>query len=441
MKPGPKKAGATEQGEVPLPASPEAEASLIGAMIFNNTCISKVAATLEPEAFFGDSNREVYKALLNAWNGKGVVDLVVLKDAIPGAILTRIGGVERIAAYADTPNPENWGAYLKVVEEKWRLREAYEHSNEIKRLALEGADLEKVWEVADKIKSRKRLQDGGFKLSESIRSAALSLDDLRKAGVDLKVGLNKVDELIGGIRRKMLYIVGAKTSNGKTSFLANIAINILRGKPTAKVLINVFENAEQIPVRMASVLSGVPLNHFLKPDMCTDEEYLIVQEALQALDDYRDRVVIMHGANVQQMRAMCDEFKPDAVFVDYIQRYAHKYSLGAEDRLSHAIGKVASDLQDMAIDKNCAMFVLSQLSRRQEEHRNRKPVVTDLKESGDLENYADCIFLLWWPWRDNPNGKDPNEFFIVVAKNKLGPCQDEPVKIDVKTLRLSDWGA
>lgn len=408
-------------------------------MILHNECISKVVASLEPEAFSSETNRLIYETVCKAYESKSLVDLVVLKDSIPPEKLAAIGGVERVASYADVPNPENWRAYLKVVEEKWRLREAYVKAEEIRRLVLAGGPVETAWKLADEIKSVRRISETGFKLSESVKSSRESLVELRKSGVDLYTGLKGLDNLVGGIRRRMLYVIGAKTSNGKTSFACNVAYNVLKTNPKAKVLINVFENAEQIPVRMSSILSGIPLNHYLKPDQCTEDEFELVKESLVALDEQNDRVVIMHGASVMQMRAMCDEFKPDVVIVDYIQRYAHKFALSSEDRLSHAIGKVASDLQDLAIEKNCAMFVLSQLSRRQEDQRNRKPTITDLKESGDLENYADGVWLLWWPWRDNPNGKNANEFIVVVAKNKLGPCEDKMVHIDVQTLKVKDW--
>ncbi len=408
-------------------------------MVLDNRAIPRVVATLEPEAFYDETNRAVYEATVKAFEGKAAVDLVVLRDAVgPGFV----GGVERLAAYVEgCPSAANWKAYLSVVEDRWRLREAYTKADEIKTIAKDGGSLEKVWGLADEIKSVKRTADQGVRFGDSIKNCAGNLAEMRETGVDLFTGWGNVDGCIGGIRRKLLYILGAKTSNGKTSVSLNIAVKALKDNKKARVLVNGFENVDQIPVRMASILSGVPLDHYLKPDQCSDEQYVLMQESLELLEEFKDRVIIMNGASVAQMRAMCDEFKPDIVLLDYIQRYAHKYSLGSEDRLSHAIGKLVSDLQDIAIEKNCAVFGMSQLARRQEETRNRKPVISDLKESGDTENYADCIFLLWWPWRDNPNGKNPEEFYVIVAKNKLGPCEDFLLRLNVKTLKVTEWGA
>ena len=426
--------------DVILPHSVEAEGSLIGCIILRNDIIPRVASCIEPEAFFFDTNKLVYEAILNAFNLKNIVDLVVLRDAL-GEQLATIGGLERLAYYVEgAPNTDNWTAYLKIVEEKWRLREAYVHAKEITDIAVKGGSIDKVWEIADSIKSVRRTADGHRNLSASADAALTSLDEVRKSGVDLKTGWADIDADLGGIRRKMLYIVGAKTSNLKTSVACNIAANEMVTKK--RVLFNGFENVDQIPVRIASIYSGIPLDYFLKPDLCTEEQYKSVRDSMSVLKDMKDRMMIMNGASVMQMRAMCDEFKPDIVFVDYIQRYAHKYALGAEERLSHAVGKLASDLQDLAIEKNCAVFGLSQLTRRNEENRNRKPVVTDLKESGDIENYADVILLGWWPWRDDPTkGKDPQEYYLIVAKNKLGPCVDRVKKVNVQTLEISDWVA
>lgn len=425
--------------DVILPHSVEAEASIIGCMILHNECIPRVAATIEEDAFFLETNKEVYKAIISGYSQKNIIDLVILKDSL-GDKLIGMGGPERLVYYVEnTPNPGNWKAYLNIVESKWRMREAYVKAKEITDIAVKGGNLEEVWELADGIKSVRRMADGHKNIKDSAEASLASLEEIRKVGVDLKIGLAGIDANIGSVRRKQLYIIGAKTSNGKTSLALNIGANNMIDKK--KVLFASFENVDQVPTRTASILSGVPLDFYLKPNLCTEEEYKAVRDSMEMLKDMRDLMIVMNGPSVVQMRAMCDEFKPDIVFVDYIQRYAHKYALGTKENLSHQIGKVASDLADLSIDKNCAVFALSQLSRRTEEHRNRKPVITDLKESGDLENYADCIMLPWWPWRDDPTGgKDPQEYYIIVAKNKLGPCMDHCQKVNVQTLEITDWG-
>jgi replicative DNA helicase len=96
-------------------------------------------------------------------------------------------------------------------------------------------------------------------------------------------------------------------------------------------------------------------------------------------------------------------------------------------------------MQDLAIEKNCAVFCYSQFSRRTEEQRGRMPQVEDLKESGDIENYSDGIILLWWPWRDTLDSrKKPNEYKFLIRKNKTGPCLDVDSYINLDTLKISE---
>ncbi len=122
-----------------------------------------------------------------------------------------------------------------------------------------------------------------------------------------------------------------------------------------------------------------------------------------------------------------------------MQRYAHKHGLARKGLLTHEIGSSLSELQDLAITSRVPVLVLSQFSRRQEEMEMRKPRLSDLKESGELENMTDGCVLLWWQHRDGNNRIDERAYDMVIAKNKYGPVMDVRLKINVSTLKLEDW--
>lgn len=397
--------------------SAESEASLLGCLVLENWTIPKVAARLEPEAFFLDPHRTVYTSILEVFRDRKVVDLVLLKERLSEGDLQAIGGLPKLASLVEqVPNTHNWRAYADVVEEKWRWRQSLAAAKEIGELGEAGADLKDVYKVADRIKAA-AVVSSTLSLNDVIKRASDDIKSIAEGGVDLRFGLRDVDENVGGLRRGLLYVVGAKTSQGKTSFVTNTAYKNLQGNAKARVLFNVFENIDQVPTRMAAIASGVPFGCFVKPDLFGEEDVKKAQKALQDLGQYNDRMIVLNSASIMQMRAICDEFHPDIVVVDYLQRYAHRYGLAQEGRLSHEVGKVVSDLQDLAIEKRCAVICLSQFSRRTEAERNRRPVLNDLKESGDTENYADVILLGWWPWRDDPSGrKDPQNYNVIIAK-------------------------
>lgn len=278
-------------------------------------------------------------------------------------------------------------------------------------------------------------------ISEASENAAKNLDEIRHNGVDLHFGIRELDSTLGGIRRKKLYTIGGRTSQGKTTVCANIIQNNLKENKDCKIYYSGFENVDEMPIRMASINSDVKLEYYIKPHEITEDQYQQTLLSLGELQEYENRLIISFGDSISQMRSVCKSYRPDIVFVDYIQRLAHKYSLGAGDRLSHAIGKAVSDLQDIALDFNCAMFCCSQFKRAASEFRGKEPSIEDLKESGDIENESDNIILLWWPWRETLDDKRfiQNQYRFLVRKNKLGPCLDVYSKINLETLKISDW--
>ncbi len=325
--------------------------------------------------------------------------------------------------------------------DSYQRRSAISLAREITQLAASGAKTEDIAAAADRLKglSADEGEDAEDVMAAGERSLA-SLDRIRNDGIDLGFGVHDLDEVLGGLRRGNLYILGAKTSQGKTTTAINIARHNLETNKKCKVLYNVFENAEQIPTRLASQVSNIPLDYYLKPHTLDEGEYETLQKSVVDLAIFGDRLRIVQNAGLQRLRAVCKKTKPDIVIVDYLQRWAHRDNMGSNDRLSHAVGKAVSDLQDVALEFNTATICLSQLSRRTEDQRNRPPVIEDLKESGDIENYADVILLLYWPWRDTLSPKyDARKYNFLVRKNKMGPCIDIPCEINLKTLKLKDW--
>lgn len=365
--------------------------------------------------------------------------LATLYDKLTEEERTAVGGAPYLGSLvAGLPEKPDFNALLDILKEAAKKRQ-YKATAEALLSALEVGSSS---EVLERISANKPKDDepSSPTIKLACEVAARNLDEIRTKGVDLHFGATQLDDTLGGIRRKKLYTIGGRTSQGKTTVCANIIKDNLEKSKTARIYYNGFENVDEIPIRLASISSGVRLDHFIKPHLLSNEQYLETLGALGDLEQYNDRLLISFGDSVSNMRRVCKTYRPDIVIVDYIQRLAHKFDLGASDRLSHAVGKAVSDLQDIAIEYNNAMFCCSQFKRSPYEGRGKEPSIEDLKESGDIENYSDNIILLWWPWRDTLDDQRymPTEYRYLIRKNKLGPTTDVKARINLETLRITD---
>ena len=380
--------------------------------------------------------------LLALWKQYKSVDLILLHDSLNEQELKEIGGSGYLASLvAGLPDRPSFDALTQSLREAGKRRSYKQLSERLASALSSGestAQLDSIYLSADSSKAEPVTAPT---IAEASEAAAKGLDEIRNKGVNLHFGIRKLDEALGGIRTKKLYTIGGRTSQGKTTVCANIIHENLVNNREAKIYYNGFENVDELPIRLASIHSDVKLSSFIKPHEITEDEYGSTLLALSDLANYKDRLIISFGDSISQMRQVCRSYRPDIVFVDYIQRLAHKYDLGSSDRLSHAIGKAVSDLQDIAIDYNCAMFCCSQFKRAASEFRGKEPGIEDLKESGDIENESDNIILLWWPWRETLDDKRyiQNQYRFLVRKNKLGPTADVYSTINLETLKITDY--
>ncbi len=425
-----------------IPHSLESESCLLGSMLMDNTIIPKVLSRVSEGDFHIDSFRALLRGIKDTYDKKKSVDLVLLKDTMAPEALALAGGPEKaMSVMEDLPSAANWEGYLATVKEKAELRGylrlAEAAVSDIYAGRADSGNLKRAFREA--LFSGGRVSERSTDLGGNAKTSLQAIQRFRTGGVDLGTGWAEIDDLLGGFRRKELTVFGAKASNLKTTVALNIACYLMgQGK---RVLINAFENVDQVSTRMASILTATPLGWFAKPHLITEEQYRKVEEAMGTLDDYKDQMMVMSSASLMDMRGVCDVFKPDFIILDYLQTYGQKYCVGEEGLYARAIGKVAAECQEFAKDYNAHSLLLSQLSRRIQGERNRPPEINDLKESGDIENCADNVLLGWWPWRDQPgSGKDPNDYFMFVAKNKLGPVDKRTLRVDVETLSIRGYG-
>lgn len=407
-------------------AQHQIEVCVLGAMICSVECAKSLKERAQPEMFTEVEHRLILRALVGCLDEFCTVDAVLVNRRLDGAV-----EASYIASLiTDVPNIEAWPQYFAELERSHGRRE-------IGRLAQRLTGEESAEELSS-IGSRIRelayagcVPQNGSRLDSSIKQ----FEEYKRVGVEMTWGVEAVDAAVGGVRGGILYTVGGKTNQGKTA----LAANLIAANPGKKVLYNGVENLDQVWPRVASIVCSVPLDIFTKPYHYSDSEVQQAREALLSMKGREEVVRILPGVSVGEMRKMCSVFHPNIIILDYIQRYAHRHRLGERGLMTHEIGRVVSDLQDLALEEKAACIILSQFSRLSEEVRGRKPLLEDLKESGEIENMSDVVLLLWHRWKEGTEGVNPEEYRVLVAKNKLGGNADVKCRIDLKTLKISGW--
>lgn len=416
----------------------DAEATLLGCLIVTPSHIDSLQDKLTQEGLWGyPPHKLICDKLLELKRDKRDIDAIILKESLTSSQLADIGGASYIATLiASVPERANPESYYSVVYDAKLRRDYMDLGERLIKGAQENDSVESLATAAESIKQRHN-SVSGLSISDASDQAIVRLSEEKDAGVDLHYSVKALDEILGGIRRKKLTIVGGKTSHGKTTIARNvIALHNLVTNEKAKILYNGFENVEDIPMAMASALHGIPLTQFTQAHKLSEEQYNRCQQALLSLQQFRDRMVIMGAESLSKVRSVVRSFKPDIVILDYVQRYAEKYSSGD---LKRGCSSAASQMQDIALEFNCSSFVLSQIRRLENDRRHAAPEIGDLKESGDLENFADNIILNWWPFREHLDGArdHPRDYRFIIGKNKTGPCLPIAARLDVDTLVIS----
>ncbi len=263
-----------------------------------------------------------------------------------------------------------------------------------------------------------------------------SMEAQARDGMELTAGLSELDGLFQW-RRNHMTIVAARTSHGKTAFSLRMVWRALRNG--LKVAYLGFEDYSTIPWKLASLATGCPLEFFTRYYAQTPLDKAKADSAINILKTYNG-INVYPPMKLSEFDQRVKHAKPDLIVFDYVQRYAEAFG-GEEKR--NAVGRAASDFQSI-IQRNRAYGIMCSQVRRVEfvkEQRGgplgpRKPQLTDLKESGDLENYADAVILLYWPWRDAREAHDleREKYLISVAKDKMGPGGDVECLFDGATM-------
>ena len=420
----------------------ESEQSTLGACLIDPKAIKIVRAALPvADAFYNGTNRKIYEVLLSMDATDDTIDIVTVAEKLfARKQLDDIGGSEYLSALIEAcPSSVNSPAYTRVVSEKYVRRQMIAQADAICAMALnEEVPLAQTVEGAQKaifaISGGRTLNRGLRHVSESMLEVYSELmDGLSNRGqvAGLKTGFTDLDNLTGGYAPGTVNIIGARPGMGKTSLALQIVVNAAReGKTGAVFSLEMSEKA--LTQRMVCVLAGVSW-HSAQRGFLSDEESGRLEAAMRELMHLP--IYLRQSSNIPvhemgtHLRDKCAEIgKLDVVVVDYLQLLAgpeKKFGSSRNDDLS----AITRDLSALALEMDCPFIVPAQLSRKVEEREDKRPMMSDLRDSGSIEAEAWTIAFLYrasYYQRKDAGIKDwmedaTDETEVILAKHRSGP--------------------
>ena len=430
----------------PMPQSPDAERAVLGAILINNNAFYRVIGTIDTEDFFKDAHRTIFATMRRmAERSQDIEPLTLKEELAKHAQLDSAGGVAYISAMLDVvPDIANVERYAQIVKEKSMLRRLILMGNSVMRAALDApSEPSEVLTIAEKslYEIAEGSTDKGFvTLSNITRANMTAIEQMQAMAGRLVTGLptgyDRFNEMTSGFQPQDLIILAARPSMGKTSFMMNIAESIaLPGKdglPRSGAdrlySVGVFSlemSKEQIGLRILSSESGVS-NHLIRSGMLSERNWRELAEASSRLSKGKIYIDDTPGMDPLEMRAKSRRLKMEAgldmIMVDYLQLMAVK---GKVESRQQEIAQISRGLKAIAKELNVPVLSLSQLSRRPEQRTgDHRPQLSDLRESGSIEQDADLVLFIY---RDEVYNKETEEkgiAEIIIAKQRNGPIGD-----------------
>ncbi len=416
------------------PHSIEAEQAVLGGLLLDTNAWDQVGDSVSADDFYRPDHRLIFDAICALAAESKPCDVVTVSEYLERrARLDDAGGLAYLGTLArDTPTAANVRAYAQIVKERALLRGLISAGTSIVSSVFNDEGLtarelvnlaeQKVFEIAER---GSRRTDGAQPVRAMLPALIDKIDEWQSnpdALRGLATGFEAFDRLTGGLRGGDLLIVAGRPSMGKTTLAINMAENVaVDPKTRGSVLIFSMEMpSEQLMTRMLSSIGGVPLHH-IRSGRISDEEWMRVTSATSQLTDSRIFIDETPGLSPMDLRARARRVKRehglDMVVVDYLQLMQVQ---GSKENRATEISEISRGLKALAKELNVPVIALSQLNRSVEQRENKKPVMSDLRESGAIEQDADMILFIYREEVYDKNTPRKGQADIDLAKHRNG---------------------
>ena len=417
------------------PQNLEAEESLISAVLIDNTTLNEVLEVLDAEDFYRTAHQRIFAAVEDLFNQSEPVDLITLTNKLKEkGQLEEIGGAAYLARLLDTaPVAANAEHYARIVHDKACLRRLIAKSNAIVQRCFE--DRGEIDELLD------FAEHSVFEIAENkIRKSFHPLSELIETNIDhleerqgnrtlitgVATGFRELDNLTSGLQPSDLIILAARPSMGKTAFALNIARNAAVDHDVPVAVFSLEMSKEQLSMRMLCAEARVD-SHRLRGGFLSNDDWTNLTHAASVLSDASIFIDDSPDISALNIRAKARRLKSDnqlgLVIIDYLQLMkGHRHS----ERRDLEISEISRSLKGLAKELNVPVVALSQLNRKLEERTDKRPKLSDLRESGALEQDADVVTFIYRDEVYNKEEANPNrgKAEIILAKHRNGPTGD-----------------
>lgn len=416
------------QGKLP-PHSIEAEQSVLGSILIDKEAMVVASDVLDEEDFYKDAHREVFHCMLTLFKKSEPIDLITLSDALKRrSSLDMAGGITYLTALSTAPDfTRHISKYAEIVKENSILRKLIKASTAIMENSFDREkEVGELLEAAEKSIfdiSQSKTQRSMTKISDVLLSAYDILEQLYKnkgSITGLTTGFADLDKKTNGLQKTDLVLIAARPAMGKTAFALNIAHNAALRDNCSVALFSMEMSKEQLIQRMIAAESRVELNK-LKNGNINEEEWPKVIAAMGILSKTDIYIDDTPGINVVELRSKCRRMKMerglDIVLIDYLQLM--ESDTRGESR-QQEISKISRSLKILAKELECPVIALSQLSRAPEQRSDHRPILSDLRESGAIEQDADLVMFLYRDEYYHEDSDQKNIAEVIIAKHRHG---------------------
>lgn len=410
-----------------MPQATEAEQAVIGAMLIDPACVPEVIEYLRPEDFYAEENRKIFETIYSMFTNSLKIDAVtVLNELKLAGYYDEAGGRAYLMQLMDvTPTAANVKEYAAIVRDKSMLRDVAACASEIENLAFEGAGTaSEIAEAAEqKIYSVRHGREvkGLAHIKNVIMDLYSHLDELSKNGGQIPgipTGFTELDHFLTGLNKSDLILVAARPGMGKTAFALNVALNAAKKSKKDIVVFQLEMSKDQLASRFLANEALID-SQKLKTGNLEPDDWVKIARASNVLAKTKIYVDDNPAITVAEIKAKCRRLGDNLglIVIDYLQLMQ---SGKKSDNRVQEVSDISRSLKIMAKELNVPVVCLSQLSRASEQRADKRPMLSDLRESGAIEQDADIVLFLYRDDYYNEDSENKNVAEVIISKNRHG---------------------
>ena len=417
-----------------VPNSKEAEQAVLSAMFLSKNAQDIAFEMLDESAFYYDNNRKIYLALKSLYDGNIPIDMTTITNELKNkGYLEEIGGVIYLTEVLNTESTAaNINYYLKIVQDDSLLRRLIEVSNDVNQMGYNtDKDVSETLDEAERkilsiVKDRRStefqtIKDVVYRVQKNLQTLAETKGDI----TGIATGWTDFDKITSGLHENQFIIIAARPAMGKTAFALNLATNVVTSSKKSVAVFNLEMGAEQLANRMLSSLGQIEGYKFMSGKL-NNNDYVKFNEALSQLEDTNLFLDDTPGITIGEIRSKCRRLKTsssglDLVIIDYLQLISGGKNYGANRQ--QEVSDISRSLKMLAMELNIPIIALSQLSRSVESREDKRPLMSDLCESGSIEQDADIVAFLYRDDYDKKELRNDNNTSIselIIGKHRNG---------------------